>query len=146
MEREVKYQSVKIAVGGVIQMSDPSENEERNSIEEVRKRIEKAKQKLREDEALLEEEERELGRLEAEGEQRQREFHYFVDSVKYTTTSGTITGAEIKAHIPNFNRGYSLFLEGGGKEPDKLFTDTDSISLFECEPHFITVPPASFGR
>jgi len=127
-------------------MSDPAENDKRNSIEEVQKRIEETKRKLREEEALLEKEERELGRLEAEHEPHRREFHYFVDGEKYTTESGTITGAEIKAKIPNFNRGYSLFLEGGGKDPDKLFTDTDAISLFDCEPHFITVPPASFGK
>jgi TolA-binding protein len=128
-------------------MSHPSENEKRESIEEVQKRIEETKRKLRENEALLEREERELGRLVAEGEHQQREFHYFVDEVKYTTKSSTLTGAEVKANIKDFNPAYSLFLEGGGKNADKLFTDTDAISLLDCdEPHFITVPPATFGK
>lgn len=127
-------------------MSHPSENDKQESIEEVQKRIEETKRRLSEDEALLEQEERKLGRLEAGGEHHPREFHYFVDGTKYTTTSATLTGSEVKANIKDYNPAYSLYLEGRGKDPDKLFTDNDHISLDDCEPHFITVPPATFGK
>jgi hypothetical protein len=74
-----------------------------------------------------------------------RQYHYFVDGVKYETTQVTITGAEIKSKIPNLDPSYALYLEGQGTEPDKLITDTDSIIL-EKGPHKLyTVPPASFG-
>jgi len=128
-------------------MSHPSEHDKRESIEELQQRIEETKRKLQEDEARLEREERELGRLEAGGEHQQKEFHYFVDGVEYSTKSSTLTGAEVKANIKDFNPAYGLYLEGGGTNPDKLFTDTDALSLLDCEePHFITVPPATFGK
>jgi len=77
---------------------------------------------------------------------KERTFHYFVDGVKYETQLSSITGAEIKAKIPNFNPSYSLYLEGRGGEPDKLITDTDSVPLEDGAKHFHTVPPASFGK
>lgn len=77
--------------------------------------------------------------------QKERTFHYFVDGAKYETTLSTITGAEIKAKIPNFNPSYSLYEEERGGQPDKLITDTDSVSLEEGPKRFHTVPPASFG-
>ena len=74
-----------------------------------------------------------------------RKYHYFVDGIKYETTQPSVTGADIKAKIPNFNPSYALYLEGQGTEPDKLITDTDSLDL-EKGPHKLyTVPPASFG-
>ena len=76
----------------------------------------------------------------------ERKFHYFVDGVKYETNQSSITGAEIKAAIPNFNPNYSLFLEGQGNEPDKLITDSDSIDLEHGPKRLHTVPPASFGK
>ena len=76
----------------------------------------------------------------------QRKYHFFVDGVKYETPLSTITGAEIKALIPNFNPQYALYLEGHGGEPDKLITDTDSVALETGPKKFHTVPPASFGK
>ena len=34
---------------------------------------------------------------------KEKEFFYFVDNVKYETDQSTITGAQIKARIPNFD-------------------------------------------
>lgn len=74
-------------------------------------------------------------------------YEYFVDHVKYETEHATLTGAQIKAAIPNFNPAYSLFLEEPGDNPDRLITDDESVSLAkEHGPRrFYTVPPAAFG-
>jgi hypothetical protein len=77
-----------------------------------------------------------------------RTFFFFVDSDRYEYGSSTITGAEVKQVLGNFDPSYSLFVEGHGGEPDKLVADSDSFSL-ELPKHgpvkFYTVPPASFG-
>lgn len=73
---------------------------------------------------------------------------FFVDNVKYETDQTTLTGAQIKALIPNFDPSYSLFLEGPGDDPDQPISDDTSVSLEkEKGPRrFYTVPPATFGR
>lgn len=74
--------------------------------------------------------------------------HYFVDGVKYTTDLDTITGAQIKAKIPNFNPTYTLVLEGQGDKPNEQINDNTSITFSQYHHvlHFQTVPPATFGR
>jgi hypothetical protein len=81
-------------------------------------------------------------------EHHEDKFFYFVDDVKYETDQETVTGALIKAKIPNFDQSYSLFLETPGGAPDQLITDETVVSLKkEHGPRrFITVPPASFGK
>lgn len=85
----------------------------------------------------------------AEGKGQQEKFLFFVDDIKLETTHSTLTGAQIKALIPNFNPAYSLFLEEPGDTPDRLINDTDSVSLSTEGPgghkHFTLVPPATFG-
>lgn len=76
-----------------------------------------------------------------------KKFHFFVDSKKYETDQASLTGAEIKAMIPDFNPTYQLYLEASGPEPDQPVSDAEAISL---EPEhgvkkFYTVPPATFG-
>jgi hypothetical protein len=80
-------------------------------------------------------------------EHRKKEFHYFVDGKEYTTEDSALTGAQIKARIPDFNPSYQLVLEGRGGHPDKVITDSDSVDL-NVHPvcHFYTVPPATFGQ
>jgi hypothetical protein len=75
-------------------------------------------------------------------------FFYFVDGVKYETDQETVTGALIKAKIPNFDATYALFLESVGGEPDQLISDDSPVSLKkEHGPRrFYTVPPAVAGR
>ena len=75
-------------------------------------------------------------------------FFYFVDNVRYETDHKSLTGAQIKAKIPNFDPAYSLFLEEPGDDPDRLITDETTVSLEkEKGPRrFYTVPPATFGQ
>jgi hypothetical protein len=82
------------------------------------------------------------------GHDQHEKFIYFVDNVKYESEQSPLTGAQIKAAIPNFDRTYSLFLEEPGDEPDKLINDNDSVSLEkEHGPRRLyTVPPATFGQ
>jgi hypothetical protein len=85
----------------------------------------------------------------ADGNGQQEKFIFFVDDLKLETTHSSLTGAQIKALIPNFNPAYSLFLEEPGDQPDKLINDTDSVSLSTQgqggHKHFTLVPPATFG-
>jgi hypothetical protein len=76
------------------------------------------------------------------------EFFYFVDGVKYTSEEEVLTGAQIKARIPNFDPALILVLEGAGGEPDSIVTDDRSISLAKVHGprRFFTTPPATFGR
>lgn len=83
----------------------------------------------------------------ANPEEKDKEFFYFVDNVKYETDQATVTGALIKAKIPNFDPSYSLFLEGVGDEPDLQVQDDTVVSLEKDHGprRFYTAPPANFG-
>lgn len=90
--------------------------------------------------------EAEKGSHEA-GEHHKKEYEYFVDGKEYKTTDSALTGAQIKARIPDFNPSYQLVEEGRGGHPDKVITDNDSVDLNVHPPcHFYTVPPATFGQ
>jgi hypothetical protein len=73
-------------------------------------------------------------------------FSYFVDQAKYESEGSSITGAQIKAMIPNFDRSYSLFLEVPGEGEDQLITDDSSVDLSKTPAHLYLVPPATFGE
>ncbi len=78
---------------------------------------------------------------------RKEEYPYFVDGEKYESEEAYTTGAIIKSKLPEAKRGYALYLEGHGNEPDVLINDDTSVDLKGKEPkRFYTVPPASFGR
>ena len=80
-------------------------------------------------------------------EHEKKEYHYFVDGKKYTTKDSALTGAQIKAHIPDFNPAYQLVLESRGGQPDRVIGDNDSVDLNVHPPcQFYTVPPATFGQ
>jgi hypothetical protein len=81
-----------------------------------------------------------------ESEAEKKKFSYFVDDVKYDSAEPTITGALIKAKIPNFPAGYTLVLEGHGHDDDKPVTDTTIVDLTHGHPHLFLKPPANFGR
>jgi len=74
-------------------------------------------------------------------------YFYFVDGVKYESEEEVLTGAQIKARIPNFDNALILMLEGEGKEPDSIVTDDRSISFAKGHGprRFFTTPPATFG-
>jgi hypothetical protein len=74
-------------------------------------------------------------------------YFYFVDGVRYESDQKVLTGAQIKARIPNFDNSLVLMLEGKGKESDTVVTDETSISLVDDHGprRFFTTPPATFG-
>lgn len=75
------------------------------------------------------------------------EYFFFVDNVRYESQLASLTGAQIKAKVPNWDPASGLLLEGHGKEPDRLIGDSDTLSLVKDEGplRFTRVPPASFG-
>jgi hypothetical protein len=81
------------------------------------------------------------------GERHEKEYEYFVDGKEYKTKDSALTGAQIKARIPDFNPTYQLVEEGRGGHPDKVIPDNETVDL-NVHPslHFYTVPPATFGR
>jgi len=78
---------------------------------------------------------------------KEKQFEFTVDGVEYATPSSSLTGAQIKALIPNFDTSYQLVKEGKGNEPDEVVTDDTTVSL-DVHPRlsFYTVPPATFGQ
>ena len=74
-------------------------------------------------------------------------YFYFVDGVKFDSESEFTTGAIIKSRLPEAKRGYALYLEGQGNNPDTLINDDTSIPLDKDKgpKRFYTVPTASFG-
>jgi hypothetical protein len=76
-----------------------------------------------------------------------KEYEYFVNNKEYKTEHSALTGAQIKAQIPDFNPAYQLVLEEHGGKADKVIPDSETVDL-NVHPrcHFYTVPPATFGR
>lgn len=73
-------------------------------------------------------------------------FVFFVGKERFETEHETLTGAQIKAMVPNWQTGYGLELEGHGDEPDRLIGDAESVRFHAKHPlHFTPVPPATFG-
>jgi hypothetical protein len=73
-------------------------------------------------------------------------FFFFVDNVRFETDQHFLTGAQIKAKVPDWPAGYGLMLEGHGHEPDRLISDDEWVDLAEHAPRrFTRVPPATFG-
>jgi hypothetical protein len=81
------------------------------------------------------------------GDPNDKEFFFFVDNTKYSSLVSTLTGAQIKAMIPNFDPGYGLYMEGPGNDPDVLIQDNTTVTLEKEKgpKRFYTVPPATFG-
>ena len=74
-------------------------------------------------------------------------FSYFVGKDKYETDQPQLSGAQIKAKIPNLDPSFLLSLEGHGKDPDRIIGDNDFVSFENVHGHlhFTLVPPANFG-
>jgi hypothetical protein len=74
-------------------------------------------------------------------------YQYFVNHDRYETDQPVLTGAQIKARIPNLQPGTGLSLEGHGNDPDRLIGDDEQVRLDTShEPlRFTLVPPATFG-
>lgn len=84
---------------------------------------------------------------EPHDEPKEKGYFYFVDSTRYETDQPKLTGAMIKAKVPNCPAGYSLVLEGHGNDPDQVIADETSVSLEKDKGprRFFLQPPATFG-
>lgn len=80
-------------------------------------------------------------------DKKPKTYEYFVGHDKYETEHPSLTGAQIKARIPNLAPGTGLSLEGHGDDPDRLIADEESVSLDKHHGpvRFTLVPPATFG-
>lgn len=78
---------------------------------------------------------------------KSKKYHYFVNNDRYESDLASLTGAQIKARIPDIQPNTGLSLEWHGNDPDRLIGDDEVVSL---ESHggplrFTLVPPATFG-
>jgi hypothetical protein len=77
-----------------------------------------------------------------------QKYFYFVDGEKFDSDVSTTTGAIIKSRLPESKRGYALYEESHGNDPDQLINDDTNVLLDEPKrgpKHFYTVPAATFG-
>jgi hypothetical protein len=75
-------------------------------------------------------------------------YEFFVGNQKFETNQAQLTGAQIKAHVPDVPPGSKLSLEGHGNDPDRIIADDELVSLNERQggpSRFTLVPPANFG-
>jgi hypothetical protein len=76
-------------------------------------------------------------------------YDYFVGKDKYETDQASLTGAMIKAKIPNYPAGYILVLEGDGGQKDTVIADDQSVEIAPGHGHgvrhFVLQPPTNFG-
>jgi hypothetical protein len=85
----------------------------------------------------------------SEEHKHEKEYFFFVGTTKYETDLEVVSGAYVKSRIENLPPGSGLELEGEGHEPNRPFSDTDTVSLKvghgEGPRRFTIVPPANFG-
>ena len=74
-------------------------------------------------------------------------YRYTVDGQSYETERSMITGALLRARLPEEKRGFGIFLEGIGNAPDRWLNDQDQIALEQGKnpQRFYTSPSAMFG-
>ena len=74
-------------------------------------------------------------------------YRFFVGSEKYETRERELTGAQIKAYVPDVPPGTKLSLEGHGHDPDRIIADDEKVSMDDGHGprRFTLVPPANFG-
>lgn len=79
--------------------------------------------------------------------EKTKKYFYFVNSEKYESDLPSLTGAQLKARIPDLQPNTGLSLEGHGNDPDRLIGDDETVSLEKDHGplHFTLVPPATFG-
>lgn len=76
-----------------------------------------------------------------------KKYEYFVNHDKYESDLPQLTGAQIKARIPDLEPGTGLSLEGQGHDPDRQIGDDEVVNLDTDHgpARFTLVPPATFG-
>lgn len=74
-------------------------------------------------------------------------YTFFVNGRPYETDSKKLTGAQIKAMVPDWDPQHDLSLEGVGDDPDRIIADDEAVSLAPKHGarRFSSVPKANFG-
>jgi hypothetical protein len=74
-------------------------------------------------------------------------YTFFVNGKPYETDKKKLTGAQIKAMVPDWDQTHDLALEGEGDDPDRIIADDETISLDPKHGvrRFSSVPKANFG-
>lgn len=74
-------------------------------------------------------------------------YRFFVNGKPYETDKKKVTGAQIKAMVPDWDPTHDLALEGEGDDPDRIIADDETISLDPKHGirRFSSVPKANFG-
>ncbi len=88
------------------------------------------------------------GSDESAAHQPHEPFRITVNEQSVAVTEHKLTGAQIKAYVPDVPPGTKLSLEGHGNDPDRIVLDDEIVSLDEHQGgprRFTMVPPANFG-
>ncbi len=74
-------------------------------------------------------------------------YTFFVNGKPYETNKKKLTGAQIKAMVPDWDPQHDLSLEGEGDDPDRIIADDEAVSLVPKHGvrRFSSVPKANFG-
>lgn len=74
-------------------------------------------------------------------------YTFFVNGKPYQTDQNKLTGAQIKAMVPDWDQTHDLSLEGAGDDPDRIIGDDEAVSLDPKHGvrRFSSVPKANFG-
>ena len=75
-------------------------------------------------------------------------YFFFVDGKKFDWPAPTLSGAEVRAAVPDLNPTFQLIVEGHGNDADRPVLDADTFSLSlpgRGLLKFYTAPPATFG-
>jgi hypothetical protein len=74
-------------------------------------------------------------------------YTFFVNCKPYETKKKKLTGAQIKAMVPDWDAQHDLSLEGEGDDPDRIIADDEVVSLVPKHGvrRFSSVPKANFG-
>lgn len=74
-------------------------------------------------------------------------YTFFVNGKPYETDKKKLTGAQIKAMVPDWDPQHDLSLEGEGDDPDRIIPDDEAVSLVPKHGvrRFSSVPKANFG-
>jgi hypothetical protein len=74
-------------------------------------------------------------------------YTFFVNGKPYETEKKKVTGAQIKAIVPDWDQTHDLSLEGAGDDPDRIIGDDETVSLNPKHGvrRFSSVPKANFG-
>jgi hypothetical protein len=117
-----------------------------DDLEKARKDLQRAEAEMAQARELELRADEDIRKAEKELKEATRPFVFFVGKERFETHHHRLTGAQIKARVPDWQAGYALELEGHGDEPDRIIADHEVVELHKSHPlHFIAVPPATFG-